>query len=85
MDVVLMRPHTIECTISKRHGHSLPPSFEDIALYCLSSMHISQSNKDVNKKIYQNLDVGCLLKKLQGQAMGLYTFRCTATTRLTKF
>ena len=48
-----MGPYTSEYTISQGLVAHLPPSFENAALCCLSSMHASQSKEDVGKKICQ--------------------------------
>lgn len=51
MDMVLMVPHTSECTISKDLVNHVPLLLRNDALYCLPSMHVSQTNKNVGRGI----------------------------------
>lgn len=55
MDMVLMKSHTPECSISKGLVVYLPSSLENVAMYCLPLRHASQTNEDVAQGILLRL------------------------------
>ena len=57
IDVLLMGPYTLECTISKGLVVCLPLLFQKTTLYFLPLMHTSQNNEDVGQENLEGMNI----------------------------
>lgn len=73
LDLQTMRPHMSKCTISKSLVVCISPPLENVALWCLSSMHASQTNKDVEYWIIAKIHTTHQALK----CMNIITFKCS--------